>query len=98
MSTLRLHLPETNFPSPSHALTHTHRDCIPQAPVGHFERVRDLGARLRSAEGVKLAVVGAGVAGVGVNGAVKAAWEVGESYALNVSKGGRALTGTEPWE
>lgn len=98
LSTLRLHLPEVNFPRPTYAFTHTHRDCIPQVPVGHFERVRDLGARMREAQGVKLAIVGGGVAGVGVNGAVKAAWEVGESFASNLNTGGRALTGTEPWE
>ncbi|ORY92782.1 hypothetical protein BCR35DRAFT_298315 [Leucosporidium creatinivorum] len=98
MNTLRLHLPKTAFPSPAFAFTHTHRDCIPQVPVGYFEEVRTLGRSLRGVQGAKVAVVGGGVAGVGVNGAVKAAWEVGESFALNVTTGGVACTGTEGWE
>lgn len=98
MTTLRLHLPKSAFPSPAYAFTHTHRDCIPQVPVGYFEEVRALGGRLRGVEGAKVAVVGGGVAGVGVNGAVKAAWEVGESFALNANMGGLTCTGTEAWE
>ncbi|KAL8293278.1 hypothetical protein RQP46_000972 [Phenoliferia psychrophenolica] len=35
MDTLRLHFPKTTFPEPTFTLTHTHKECIPQVPVGY---------------------------------------------------------------
>lgn len=98
MATLRQHLPETAFPSPAYAYTTTQRNCIPHVPVGYFEEVRNLGRRLRAVEDVRVAVVGGGIASVGANGAVKAAYEVGESFAMNVMDDRRARAGTESWE
>ncbi|GAA5918162.1 hypothetical protein JCM1841_005281 [Sporobolomyces salmonicolor] len=111
--TLRLHFPQTDFPPPAHAFTHTHRDCIPQVPVGASPAFVAFGERLRATGNV--AVVGGGFAPVGVNGCVKAAWEVGTAFAkaVNATTAGESageaaketrdeaksvVTGTEMWE
>ncbi|GAA5860481.1 hypothetical protein JCM1840_000270 [Sporobolomyces johnsonii] len=113
LETLRLHFPQTDFPPPIHAFTHTHRECIPQVPVGSSPAFKAFGERLREAGNV--AVVGGGFAAVGVNGCVKAAWEVGTAFAKAVNattavesvedagketgdKAKRVVTGTEMWE
>lgn len=97
METLRLHFPTLDFPAPEYTLSHTHIDCIPQVPVGYFRELRKFGDRLRAEQTV--AVVGGGMGGVGVNGAVKGAWEVGTSFAESVNSGtGSTKTGVEMWE
>ncbi|KAK4048021.1 oxygen-dependent protoporphyrinogen oxidase [Microbotryomycetes sp. JL201] len=95
LETIRLHFPETMFPEPALTLTNTHYDCIPQVPPGYDEHVFDLETRLRDAQngrdGVKLAVVGCGLANVGINGAVKHAYEVGTSFANDLEGTGQPL-------
>ncbi|KAK4705629.1 protoporphyrinogen/coproporphyrinogen III oxidase, partial [Phenoliferia sp. Uapishka_3] len=96
METLRLHYPETKFPEPVHTLTHTHKNCIAQVPVGYGKELKKFGDRLRGVGGV--AVAGGGTGTIGVNGAVKGAWEVGTSLGKKVSgEAGEALTGVEMW-
>ncbi|BGP24634.1 protoporphyrinogen oxidase [Rhodotorula toruloides] len=89
LQTLRLHFPDRTFPQPVHAYTHTHVNCIPQVPPGFMPAFRAFGDRLREAGNV--AVVGGGFAAVGVNGCVKAAWEVGSAMArsVNAQAGGK---------
>ncbi|GAA5822559.1 hypothetical protein JCM3770_006311, partial [Rhodotorula araucariae] len=104
--TLALHFAQTSLPAPTHAFSSTHRECIPQVPPGSAPAFKAFGARLRKAGNV--AVVGGGFGAVGVNGCVKAAWEVGSSFAEALNKGreGEAgaqaarvvRTGTELWE
>lgn len=97
MDTLRLHFPDKTFPEPLYTLSHTHADCIPQVPVGYFKEMRALGERLRATGDV--AVAGGGTGTIGVNGAVKGAWEVGSSFGEHVSTGsGPVLTGVEMWD
>ena len=107
LDTLRLHFPHVDLPEPAYALTSTHRDCIPQVPPGSRPQFRAFGERLAQAGGV--AVVGGGYASVGMNGAVKSAWEVGTSFAKAVNEGDEAheaekkarevvKTGTEMWQ
>ncbi|GJN89373.1 hypothetical protein Rhopal_002353-T1 [Rhodotorula paludigena] len=106
LETLRMHFPSTDFPEPVHAFSSTHRDCIPQVPPGMLPDFRAFGTRLEQAGSV--AVVGGGLSAVGVNGCVKAAWEVGTSFAqaLNEGNGGKVdeavrravKTGTQMWE
>jgi oxygen-dependent protoporphyrinogen oxidase len=111
LETLRLHFPDRTFPEPVHAFTHTHVECIPQVPPGFMPAFRAFGDRLREAGNV--AVVGGGFAAVGVNGCVKAAWEIGSAMAgaLNAQAEGKEVqgtvrkavsrtvkTGTEMWE
>ena len=88
LETLRLHFPEKQFPEPIHAFTHTHHDCIPQVPVNSRSQILAFSKRLLSQEGGagKVAVVGGGFAAVGVNGAVKSAWEVGTGFAEEVNE------------
>lgn len=98
--TLNVHFPRANFPPPVHTLSHTHKDCIAQCPPYHFNEMRLLGNRLREAGNVGV-VGGEGVSGVGVNGAVKGAWEVGTSFGKSLNKEGKSekvKTGTEMWE
>ncbi|BGP48150.1 oxygen-dependent protoporphyrinogen oxidase [Rhodotorula kratochvilovae] len=104
--TLALHFPATEFPAPTHAFTSTHRECIPQVPPGSGPAFQAFGERLKRAGNV--AVVGGGFGAVGVNGCVKAAWEVGRSFAEALNEGrddeagekaARVVrTGTELWE
>ncbi|GAA5977827.1 hypothetical protein JCM11641_006084 [Rhodosporidiobolus odoratus] len=110
LETLRLHFPSVDFPAPVHAFTHTHRNCIPQVPPNALPTFRAFGTRLREAGNV--AVVGGGLSAVGVNGCVKAAWEVGTSLgkAMSLEQAGEGdkareveakksvQTGTEMWE
>ncbi|GAA5851776.1 hypothetical protein JCM9279_004402 [Rhodotorula babjevae] len=107
LDTLRLHFPDVDLPDPAYALTSTHRDCIPQVPPGSRPQFRAFGQRLAEAGGV--AVVGGGYASVGMNGAVKSAWEVGTSFARAVNEGDEGheaekkarevvRTGTEMWQ
>lgn len=107
LDTLRLHFPHVDLPEPAYALASTHRDCIPQVPPGSRPQFRAFGERLAQAGGV--AVVGGGYASVGMNGAVKSAWEVGTSFAKAVNEGDEAheaekkarevvKTGTEMWQ
>ncbi|GAA5867261.1 hypothetical protein JCM8547_003139 [Rhodosporidiobolus lusitaniae] len=110
LDTLRLHFPDTTFPDPVHAFSHAHVNCIPQVPPGFLPSFRAFGERLREAGNIS--VVGGGFAAVGVNGCVKAAWEVGEAVGRKISKEvegkeakgeeGRMVevvkTGTEMWE
>lgn len=95
LDTLKLHFPGKLFPEPVYTCTHTHQNCIPQVPPGHATAVRQLALRLEQLQGGQLGVVGAGFAAVGVNGAVKAAWEVGTSFARHVEDGTPVRTGTE---
>ncbi|SCZ98620.1 BZ3500_MvSof-1268-A1-R1_Chr3-1g05505 [Microbotryum saponariae] len=98
LQTLQLHFPSTSFPTPSYAFSTTHQHCIPQIPPYHFLAFRQMGQRLRQERRVRVAVVGGGFASVGVNGAVKAAWEVGEGMAKDVRGEGGYRTGTEMWD
>lgn len=82
LDTLRLHFPENTFPAPTQALTHLHRNCIPQVPPGSLAAFRAFGARLRKEGQGRVAVVGGGFSAVGVNGCVRSAWEVGSAMAL----------------
>ncbi|GAA6061279.1 hypothetical protein JCM10212_004685 [Sporobolomyces blumeae] len=91
LETLRLHFPHAAFPDPVHAYTHTHRDCIPQIPPHARHEILNFSKRLERAGNV--AVVGGGFAAVGVNGAVKAGWEVGTGFAREVN--GRFEGGAE---
>ncbi|BGP32062.1 oxygen-dependent protoporphyrinogen oxidase [Rhodotorula toruloides] len=95
LETLRLHFPDRTIPDPVHAFTHTHVNCIPQVPPGFMPSFRAFGDRLREAGNV--AVVGGGFAAVGVNGCVKAAWEVGSvlAEAVNAEAGGKEDEGEE---
>ena len=99
LSTLALHFPDTVFPPPLHVLTSTHLDCIPQPPVGHTRNMKEFRIRLEGlgAKG-NVGIVGGGTGAVGVNGAVKDAWEVGTSFARSLEDGGRVLTGLESWK
>lgn len=96
LATLRLHYPQTVFPAPAYTLAHVHKDCIPQAPVGHSASMRLF--RLRLEKVGKTAVAGGGTGSVGVNGAVKGAWEVGEAFAHSLATGKPVLTGLEMWQ
>lgn len=96
METLALHFPTKKFPAPLHVHTSTHLNCIPQPPVGHSKLMREFGDRLRAAKNV--GVVGGGTGAVGVNGAVRGAWDVGHSFARNVRTGEQVLTGVEMWK
>ncbi|SCV74324.1 BQ2448_6756 [Microbotryum intermedium] len=97
--TLQLHFPSTTFPNPCYAFSTTHHNCIPQIPPYHFLEFRRMGQRLRQEHRTKLAVVGGGFANVGVNGAVKAAWEVGQGMAKEMGgEEGAYRTGTEMWD
>lgn len=95
LSTLALHFPSTNFPPPLAIKTSTHIQCIPQPPIGHHLNMKEFGRKLREAG--RVGVVGGGTGAVGVNGAVKAAWEVGSSFAESL-EGGQVKTGVEMWE
>lgn len=46
----------------------------------------------------RVGIVGGGTGAVGVNGAVKDAWEVGSSFARNLERGEKVLTGLESWK
>ncbi|GAA5829557.1 hypothetical protein JCM3766R1_001222 [Sporobolomyces carnicolor] len=97
LETLRMHFPRQSFPQPIDAYTHTHRDCIPQVPVNSRIEILAFSKRLTNANddrrggGAKVGVVGGGFAAVGVNGAIKAASEVGTAFAQNVNE--RLLAG-----
>lgn len=97
LDTLSLHFPTTSFPSPTYTMSHTHLNCIPQSPVGHSTYMKEFRRRLERMG--KTAVAGGGTGAVGVNGAVKGAWEVGTSFAESVENGGgkKVLTGVEMW-
>lgn len=105
LNTLALHFPSTRFPVPIHSHSVTHVDCIPQSPPYHHLAMRELGDKLR-AIGKTGVVGGGGVGSVGINGAVRSAWEVGGSFGKEVSrvaKGGKEgegeiRVGTEIWE
>ncbi|GAA5911268.1 oxygen-dependent protoporphyrinogen oxidase [Sporobolomyces salmoneus] len=89
METLRLHFPDKRFPDPVHAFTSIHRDCIPQVPVNGRNEILAFSRRLMSESkrnGTRVGVVGGGFAAVGVNGAVKASWEVGKGFAEEVNE------------
>lgn len=109
LETVRLHFPASAIPEPVHAFTHMQRDCIPQVPPGSLAAFRAFGERLKQVGGGSVAVVGGGYSAVGVNGCVKAAWEVGTAMAearngeLEKGEAGEKVarpvkTGTEMWE
>lgn len=96
LETLKLHFPHTSFPPPTHAFSSTHLNCIPQVPPKSRSEILAFSKSLLNDEkgGGKVGIVGGGFASVGVNGAVKAAWEVGRGFAgeineLHSSEGGR---------
>ncbi|KAM0787852.1 hypothetical protein ACM66B_003905 [Microbotryomycetes sp. NB124-2] len=103
LETIRLHFPRTAFPEPELTLSHTHYDCIPQVPPGYHEHVLELETRLKdvqqngSIDGIKVGIVGSGLASVGINGSVKHAYEVGTSFAEDLQGTGLVRVGTEEW-
>lgn len=104
LETIRLHFPFQTFPEPIYARSETHMECIPQVPVGFHEEVKAFGERLRSVNKGgerRVAVVGGGLSTIGVNGAVKGAWEVGSDFARDMNERGKGVvpvTGVEMWE
>ena len=105
LETVRRHFPGTDVPEPFHARARVHVDCIPQVPPGHVAAFQADSRRVRefvAATGVRVGVAGGGVAVVGVNGAVRAGLEVGQSFARDVNgeleQGEVVVTGFENWE
>ncbi|KAK4053234.1 oxygen-dependent protoporphyrinogen oxidase [Microbotryomycetes sp. JL221] len=106
LETIRLHVPQvksmnSNLFKLLFSLSHVHHECIPQVPPMYHEHVRSLEQRLQNVRqlrnGVKVAIVGSGLASVGVNGAVKHAWNVGMSVARDIQGQGQMKFGTEEW-
>lgn len=96
LETLALHFPTQSFPAPRYSMSHIHLNCIPQSPVGHSAAMKAFGERLQKIG--KTGVAGGGTGSVGVNGAVKGAWEIATSFADSLETGGKTLTGVEMWK